>query len=103
MKKRKIVKVDLVKFLRSIFLLLVIFFIISLFIGKVIYSHGETKKVEFCVSKNETLWEIAEYQQENNDYYKNKNIPFIMNDIMKLNNMELSMVYEGQVLMINTY
>lgn len=103
MKKKKIVKVDLFKFLRGVFILFVFIFVISFFIGKKIYSHDEVKNKDIYITKDETLWSVASYEQENNEFYKDKSIDYVMNDIKELNNMDLSMIYEGQTLKVNTY
>lgn len=103
MRKKKIIKVDLFKFVRSVFIIFGAILIISLFIGKVIYSHNEIKHKEILISKNQTLWSIALYQQEHNEYYKDKSIAYIINDIKNLNNMNVSILYEGQTLKVNTY
>ncbi len=103
MKKKKVIRVDLFKFIRSVFILLGIMLVILLYIGKVIYSHEEIENKEIIVTENETLWSIASYEQKHNDFYKDKSISYIMDDIKEGNNMNMSMIYEGQILKIKTY
>ena len=65
-------------------------------------SFVETKYKTFHVSSGETLWEIAEIELANNDYYANKDVRYIVKDIKDLNNLTTSNLYSGQELTIPT-
>ncbi len=52
------------------------------------------------IYNGDTLWSIAEEQKNNNWYYKDKDVRYIIYDIKNINNMENSNVYEGQELYI---
>lgn len=88
------------KFVRSILIILGIILSISLLISKASLSYKETEYKTISVSAGDTLWEIASYNQSSNDYYENKDIRYIINDIMKINNLENSSLTVNQELLI---
>ena len=85
------------KFIRGI---LIILAIIALFRCKSTLSYKEPKYDEIYISNGETLWEIAEVQQNTNEYYKNKDVREIVYNIKTINNLENSNLYEGQKLLV---
>ncbi len=88
------------KFIRG---LLLIIAIVSLFISKSTLSFSEQNNENYktiYVSNGETLWEIAENEQKNNDYYKNKDIREIVYSIKNTNKLGDSNLCEGQELLI---
>lgn len=85
------------KFIRG---LLIIIAIISLFACKLTFSFSEKSYKTIYVSNGETLWQIAESEQKNNDYYKDKDIREIVYSIKNINKLENSTLYEGQVLLV---
>ncbi len=88
------------KFIRG---LLLIIAIVSLFISKSTLSFSEQNNINYktiYVSNGETLWEIAENEQKNNNYYKNKDIREIVYSIKNTNKLENSNLYEGQELLV---
>lgn len=88
------------KFVRSILIILGIILSISLLISKASLSYKEIEYKTISVSSGDTLWTIAAYNQSSNDYYENKDIRYIINDIMKINNLENSSLTIGQELLI---
>lgn len=81
------------KFIRSVTIL--IFLLIVLFNISVAKLNKEAEIILYTVSKGETLWSIAEeYKAENEDPRQ------YIYDIKKLNNMDNSNIYEGQILKI---
>ena len=81
------------KFIRSMAIL--IFLLIALSNISVAKSNEEAKIISYTVSNGETLWSIAEeYKAENEDPRQ------YIYDIKKLNNMDNSNIYEGQILQI---
>lgn len=81
------------KFIRSIAIL--IFLLIAFFNISVAKSNEEAEIISYTVSKGETLWSIAEeYKTKNEDPRQ------YIYDIKKLNNMDNSNIYEGQILQI---
>ncbi len=88
------------KFVRSILIILGIAVIITLLISRVTLSHNEVEYKTIYVSKGDTLWNIAKSNQANNEYYKNKDVRFIINDLIKINNLDSSDIEVNQELMI---
>ena len=87
--------------------ILCVVIIILLVIGLIILmgnsttsSFVETKYKTFYVSSGETLWEIANIEAANNDYYADEDIRYIVKDIKILNNLKSSDLYPGQELLI---
>ena len=82
----------------AILIILGIILVLSLIIAKASYSHGEKQYKSIYVSEGDTLWNIAEELQSNNEYYKDKDIRYIISDIKSINNLESSNLYIGQEL-----
>jgi len=88
------------KFVRSILIILGIILALSLIIAKASYSHGEKQYKSIYVSEGDTLWNIAKDNQKNNEYYKDKDIRYIINDLIKINNLNNSNINVNQELLI---
>ncbi|MBE5820691.1 MAG: LysM peptidoglycan-binding domain-containing protein [Clostridiales bacterium] len=101
LKRRYFMKiVNTKKFIRSILLILGIIFIISLIISKASFSYKVTEYKTIYVSSGDTLWSIASMQLKTNDYYKNEDIRFVINDLIKINNLENSNIQANQELKV---
>lgn len=101
MKKMKIVNMK--KFARSMFILLGILIAIILFFPKVTLSHNEKEHTSYetiSVAKGDTLWSIANYQQENNPYYTEKDIRDIISELKKVNQLTNTNLQVGQALKV---
>lgn len=83
-------------------IVLLIFILIVIF-AKTSYSKQETSYITKYVSSGETLWSIAKYEVENNVYYKNKDIRYVINDIKYINNLENSNLSAGMEIKIPSY
>jgi LysM repeat protein len=88
------------KFIRSTLIIMGIIFCLTLFISKATLSHGETEYKTIYVSEGDTLWNIAKPNQKNNGYYKDKDVRYIINDLIKINNLNTSTVNVNQELKI---
>jgi len=88
------------KFIRSILIIMGIIFCLTLFISKATLSHGETEYKTICVSEGDTLWNIAKSNQKNNAYYKDKDVRYIINDLIRINNLNNSNINVDQELLI---
>ncbi|MBQ3145016.1 MAG: LysM peptidoglycan-binding domain-containing protein [Clostridia bacterium] len=88
------------KFVRSILIVLGIILALSLVIAKVSYSHGEKQYKSIYVSEGDTLWNIAKENQITNQYYKDKDVRYIINDLMKINNLSNSNIRINQEILI---
>lgn len=92
--------VNFKKFVRSICLILLVIFILSIVCAKSTLSHKETEYIAFYVSEGDTLWSIAAELQGNNEYYKNKDIREVIFNLKNINNLESTNLYVDQELMI---
>ena len=88
------------KFKRSILMILGIFVVLILLIGKSSYSHKEIEYKTICVEAGDTLWNIACLESETNSYYTNKDIRFIVDDIIEQNNLNSNNLKINQRLII---
>lgn len=88
------------KFIRSIIIITGFILIISLLLSKITFSYKKIEYKTICVSEGDTLWSIAKSNQENNNYYKNKDIRYIVNDLLKINNLKNSNINVNQKLLI---
>jgi len=93
---------DIKKFLRSIFIILLLTILFILLIGKTSYSNKKIEYKTICVSEGDTLWNIAKSNQINNEYYKEKDIRYIVNDIINKNNLKNANISINQELLIPT-
>lgn len=91
------------KFIRMIFISLGIILFLFLCISNISFSKGEVKEKCIYVTSGDTLWTIAKEEQENNDYYADKEIREIVYEIRKLNKLESdSFLVVGQKLIIKS-
>lgn len=88
------------KFIRSILIILGVILSLTLFISKTSFSHGETEYKTIYVSEGDTLWNIAKSNQTNNGYYKGKDVRYIVNDLIEINNLNNSNININQELLI---
>lgn len=88
------------KFIRSILIILGVILSLTLFISKTSFSHGETEYKTIYVSEGDTLWNIAKSNQKNNSYYKDKDVRYIINDLIEINNLKNSNINVNQELLI---
>ena len=105
MKKRNVkrIRVDMKRITYSLGFIVVLVLGLMIVMGNnKTESFVETKYKTFHVSYGETLWEIAEIEAANNDYYADEDIRYIVKDIKTLNNLSSSNLYSGQELIIPT-
>ena len=90
------------KFVKMIILIVGIIGILFICFSNISFSKGNIKTKTIYVSNGDTLWTIAQYEQENNTYYDDKDIRDIVYEIKKLNKLENnSNLLVGQKLVIN--
>lgn len=93
--------VNVFKFVRAIFLIIMALIFISLVLtNNVTLSHAETQYKELYIGAGETLWSIAKEELYENPYYFNKDIREIISDIKHRNELNTSTLYIGQKLLI---
>lgn len=100
MKKNKVIKINLKKFIRALIIVIGITILITFLATKSIYSYEKLKTKTIYTNKGDTLWNIALDEKENNKYYKDKNIREIVYDIKQINNMQDSIILPGEALKI---
>lgn len=91
---------NLKKFIRGVLIILGIIFILSLIFVKSTLSYTTKGYKTLYVKSGDTLWSIATDMQENNTYYRGKDIRYIVGDLKEINNLKNSMVYANQDLLI---
>ena len=90
------------KFIRSVSITIcLIIFLIMLFINTS-FSHTEIKYKKISVISGDTLWNIAKQERNTNDYFNNKDIRDIVDEIKYLNNLKSSNLNIGDELAIPT-
>lgn len=88
------------KFIRGIFIVLSIIFVLSLILVKSTLSYTTKEYKTIYVKAGDTLWSIALDLQENNNYYEGKDIRYIISDLKEINSLRNSSVYIEQELII---
>lgn len=90
------------KFIRtcSILSILLILFIIF---STHTYSKGEIDYKTEYICRGETLWSIASNERENNPYFENKDIRYVVNELQNINNLYNSNLIEGMQIKIPFY
>lgn len=99
----KIRIVNLKKFVVSIMVLLGIILAFFTVLSSSTYSYGEVNYKTRYVANGETLWNIAKEQLNENEYYSNKDIRFIVEDIKETNNLKNCSLKINQELKIPNY
>ena len=92
--------VNFKKFIRSICRVLLVIFALSILCAKSTLSHKKQEYTKFYVAEGDTLWNIAQGLQRDNEYYKNKDIREIIYSIKTINNLETSNLILDQELLI---
>ena len=99
-KKHKIIIADKSRFIFFVVLVLTIVAItaVAFFSAGSVKGRNESDFMEVHIVKGDTLWDIAvTYNPGRKDIRK------LVFDIMKANNMDSSVVFEGQVIKVPTY
>lgn len=90
------------KFIRSMTITIgLIIFIILILINKC-FSHTETNYKKISVISGDSLWSIASFEKDNNAYFENKDIRYIVDEIKYINNLDASNLNVGDELSIPT-
>lgn len=91
--------VNKTKFVRTISILIILICTVIIF-SKTTYSKGDISYKEEYIYAGDTLWNIAKNEIENNKYFENKDIRFVVNELKTINNFSNSKLYEGQKIKI---
>lgn len=98
----KIKIVNRKKFRKSLILSTFILFGILFSIKNSASSEGIIEYKTITVNSGDTLWSIAEYEQSQNEYYKNSDIRKVVSNIKQVNNLKTCDLTENQSLIIPT-
>lgn len=91
---------NLKKFIRGILIIFGVILILSLIFVKSTLSYNTKEYKSISVKTGDTLWGIALDMQENNAYYKGKDIRYIICDLKEINNLKNSILYANQEIQI---
>ena len=94
--------VDKRKFIRSLIVIGGVILLISFIFTNKTLSHAETNYKKIYVSSGDTLWNIAQEQKSTNQYFEDKDIRTIIDEIKYTNNLNTSSLNIGQELNIPT-
>lgn len=89
------------KFIRSLTLIFLVVLILPFTIVKTSFSYTKTEYKILYVKSGDTLWSIANNLQCTN-YYKGKDIRYIIEDLKEINNLDSSNIGINQELKIPT-
>lgn len=93
-------KLNVKRIMKLIVVMVVLVIMILLFIHSTSLSYRDTQYREIYVCSGDTLWDIAKLEQQNNDYYKGKDIREIIFDIKKVNNLSSSDLNINQKILV---
>ncbi|MCL2382740.1 MAG: hypothetical protein FWC79_00815 [Oscillospiraceae bacterium] len=96
------IRVDVKKFIRSVLIVLVIIGVFSLFLISPSLSHSEVEYKTIYVMQGETLWCIASELRISNNYYQGKDVRYIVNDLVTVNDLSSKTLSVNQSLQIPT-
>ena len=88
------------RFLRSILIVIGLIIVLSLLLGRASLSHRETEFKTIYVLQGETLWGIASELQRTNEYYSGRDVRFIIDDLVNINNLSTTTLTVNQQLQI---
>lgn len=94
--------VNKTKFIRTISILIILISSLILF-AKNTYSKNEIIYKENYIYSGDTLWSIAKSEIKNNTYFKNKDIREVVNELEKINNLNNTILIEGEKIKIPIY
>ena len=90
------------KFIRSISVTISLIIFIILMLANISFSHTETRCKTVSVISGDSLWSIAKYERDNNVYFEDKDIRYIVDEIKYINNLNTSSLSVGDELKIPT-
>lgn len=90
------------KFIRSVSVTIGLIVFLLLMLINTSFSHTETTYKTISVISGDSLWNIAKYEKENNIYFENRDIRYIVDEIKYINNLTTSNLSIGDKLNIPT-
>lgn len=93
-------KLNMKRIVKLSIVIVVLSIMILLFVHSTSLSYKNIEYNEIYVCRGDTLWDIAKSEQEDNEYYKGKDVREIIFDIKKVNNLTSSDLNINQKLLI---
>ena len=90
------------KFIRSVSITISLIVSIILLLINTSFSHTEINYKKISVISGDTLWSIAKQERNYNEYFQNKDIRDIVDEIKYINNLKSSNLNIGDELNIPT-
>jgi len=94
--------VNKTKFIRTCSILVMLIGLIVIFSTST-YSKGEISYRTEYICEGDTLWSIASSERENNPYFENKDIRYVVNKLQDINSLSNSNLIEGMKIKIPIY
>ena len=91
------------KFIRSTSITISLIIFIILMLSNISFSHTENSYKEISIVSGDSLWSIARYERANNQYFENKDIRAVINELRNVNNFSGAELYEGEKIKIPIY
>lgn len=88
------------KFIRSTSITIGLIIFLIMILSNIGFSHTDINYKEIAISYGDTLWGIAKYERDTNEYFKNDDIRDIVDEIKYLNNLSASNLNIGDKLNI---
>lgn len=99
-RKKKIIRINIVKFIRSLIIILGFTIFITFIATKSIYSYILPEEKTIYVQPGDSLWTVAKFAKENSSYYKDMSIKDVIYNIKDTNNLSNYNLKSGQKLKI---
>ena len=90
------------KFIRSMSITIGLIIFVILILINTSFSHTEINYKKISVISGDSLWSIAKYEKENNVYFEDKDIRYIVDEIKYVNDLNTSNLNIGDELTIPT-
>ena len=89
-------KINIKKFLRSSIITILLVIALILILSNISLSHNNVNYKNISIQSGDTLWSIAKFEKDNNEYFENKDIRDIVYEIQDLNNLSSSNLKIGE-------
>ncbi len=89
-------KINIKKFLRSSIITILLVIALILILSNISLSHNNVNYKKISIQSGDTLWSIAKFEKDNNEYFENKDIRDIVYEIQDLNNLSSSNLKIGE-------
>ena len=92
--------VNVRKFVRSIIIVLGVIGMLSLLLMNSTLSYKELEYETIYISQGDTFWNLAQELQETNNYYKGKDVRYIIDDLININTLDSKTLTVNQKLQV---